>query len=90
LPDPYNNIALLDVRAGKYELACRALRTALRNDPQHAVARANLAEVYLLLAEQTLRLAVAQSPADRGLQHRLEAVRALAGTPAAAHATAAR
>lgn len=90
LPDPYNNIALLEVRAGHYELALQALRTALRNDPQHVVARANLAEVYLLLAEQALREASVQSPADHGLQRRLEAVRALVATPTAPGATPAR
>lgn len=77
LPDPYNNIALLQVRAGRLEQARQALETALRNDPSHRTARANLGEVHLMLAAQAWALAAAGGPVDASLLRRLEAVRAL-------------
>lgn len=84
LPDPYNNIALLQVRAGRLELARQALETALRNDPAHLLARRNLGEVHLMLAVQAWELATASGPVDVALLRRLEEVRAvLAAAPAA-------
>lgn len=85
LPDPYNNIALLQARAGRLEAARLALESALRNDPGHRTARMNLGEVHLMLAAQAWELALANAPVDVRLLRRLEAVRALlAATPSAA------
>ncbi|MDP2007722.1 MAG: tetratricopeptide repeat protein [Rubrivivax sp.] len=84
LPDPYNNIALLHVRAGRLEMARQALDAALRNDPNHRTARSNLGELYLMLAAQAWELASATGPVDVALLRRLEGVRALlAAAPAA-------
>jgi tetratricopeptide (TPR) repeat protein len=77
LPDPYNNIALLEVRRGHLELARQALESALRNDPGHRIARANLGQVHLMLAVQAWELAAAGSPLDAALQRQLEGARAL-------------
>lgn len=63
LPEPYNNIAALQARAGQWELARQALETALRNDPAHAVARENLGDVHLQLALQAWRAARLPQPA---------------------------
>lgn len=82
LPDPYNNIALLQVRAGRLDAARQALETALRNDPSHRTARANLGHVYLMLAVQAWEQAAAGGPLDLRLQKTLEAARALLATPA--------
>ncbi len=82
LPDPYNNMALLHARAGRLELARQALETALRNDPGHATARANLGQVYLMLAVRAWEGAVAAAPMDQPLQHKLAAARALLAAPA--------
>lgn len=78
LPEPYNNIALLHVRAGRLEPARLALEAALRNDPAHALARRNLGDVYLLLALQAWEAAAEALPADRALQQRLTLARELA------------
>jgi Flp pilus assembly protein TadD len=78
LPDPYNNIALLQARAGQLEPARQALETALRNDPGHRRARINLGQVHLLLAVQAWDAAAATGALDLPLQRKLEAVRALA------------
>jgi len=77
LPDPYNNIALLHARAGRLDAARVALETALRNDPAHVAARANLGEVYLRLALQAWETLAAATPGDPALQRRLKLAREL-------------
>ncbi len=79
LPDPWNNIALLHVRAGRIELARQALENALRNDPAHRTARANLGLVHLMLAREAFEMLVAGGPVDAVVARRLEAVRQLLG-----------
>jgi len=77
LPEPYNNIALLQARAGRLEQARLALETALRNDPGHRAARANLGEVHLMLALQAWEQVAASGPPDPRLMQKLVAARAL-------------
>ena len=86
LPDPYNNIAVLQVRAGRPDLALQALQAALRNDPGHRRARANLGQVHLMLAVQAWEQSAAIGPLETPTQRLLEGVRALlqAGSPVAA------
>jgi Tfp pilus assembly protein PilF len=84
LPDPLNNIALLQVRAGQLDSALVALQAALRNDPTHRTARANLGQVYLMLAVQAWTQLAGSGPLDPPLQRRLEAARALLSSPAPA------
>ena len=81
LPEPLNNIALLQARAGRLDAARSALESALRNDPGHRAARANLAEVHLMLAVAAWEQLGQAAPLEPRLQRRLEAVRALL-TPA--------
>ena len=80
LPEPFNNLALLHVRAGRLELARQSLETALRNDPSHRAARANLGEVYLMLAVQAWQQAGSTGPMDPRLLRKLDAARALLAT----------
>ena len=77
LPDPYNNLALLHARAQRLDEARVALETALRNDPGHRTARANLAQVYLLLAARALETLASQGAMEPQQQRQLDAVRAL-------------
>jgi len=77
LPDPMNNIALLQARAGQLEPARQSLETALRNDPAHRAARVNLGQVHLMLAAQAWSQAAAAMPGDSALQSKLQSVRAL-------------
>ena len=77
LPEPFNNLALLHVRAGHLELARQALESALRIDPGHRAARANLGEVYLMLAVQAWQIAGSNGPLDPRLMRKLEAARGL-------------
>jgi Tfp pilus assembly protein PilF len=77
LPEPYNNIALLHARAGRWDAARVALEAALRNDPGHRVARENLGDVHLQLAVQAWDTA-ASGAAGPALQHKLKLGRELA------------
>ena len=77
LPEPYNNIALLHARAGRYEAARQALETALRNDPGYRPARLNLGDVLLRLALQAWETAAAVAPPDAALQRKLQLAREL-------------
>jgi Flp pilus assembly protein TadD len=77
LPEPQNNIALLHARNGRLEAARVALESALRNDPGHRAARANLAEVHLMLAVAAWEQLGQAAPLEPRLARRLEAVRAL-------------
>ena len=82
LPDPMNNIALLQARAGQLEAARQSLETALRNDPAHRAARVNLGQVHLMLAAQAWLQAAAATPGDSALLQKLQDVRALLAAPA--------
>jgi Flp pilus assembly protein TadD len=77
LPEPYNNIALLHARAGRWDAARVALEAALRNHPGHRVARENLGDVHLQLALQAWD-AAAGGTAGPALQHKLKVGRELA------------
>lgn len=81
LPDPLNNIGLLQARAGLMEAARQSLLEALRADPEHRAARANLGLVYLMLAVQAWEVAAAATVPDATLLRRLEGARALLALP---------
>lgn len=89
LPDPWNNIALLHARAGRLEQAREALLNALRNDPAHRAARANLGQIYQALAIEAWARAAADSPMDMAVQSRLAAARAVLAPSTAAPGLAA-
>jgi Flp pilus assembly protein TadD len=82
LPDPHNNMALLHARAGRLESARQSLETALRNDPSHRAARANLGHVHLMLAVQAWEVAAGSGPIDTALQRKLDVARSLLISPA--------
>ncbi len=81
LPEPYTNIAVLDARAGRLELAPQALQTALRNDPSDRTARANLGQVDLMLAVQAWQAAATDGTPDPALLRKLDATRDLLNEP---------
>ncbi|HRK87136.1 MAG TPA: tetratricopeptide repeat protein [Alcaligenes faecalis] len=59
LPEPWNNLAAEYIAQDKLELALEALKMALTADPSYALARANMGEVQLMLANDTYRQAAA-------------------------------
>ena len=82
LADPYNNIAALEVRAGRPLLARAALESALRNDPGHVAARTNLGDVDLMLAIEAWQQAAKARPDDTTLQRKLLLARQILAAPA--------
>jgi Flp pilus assembly protein TadD len=84
LPDPFNNLAALHARAGRWEQARAALETALRNDPGHALARENLGDVYLQLALAAWRAASDAGRTDGLLRRKIRVAIELSTPPAPA------
>jgi Flp pilus assembly protein TadD len=84
LPDPFNNIGLLHARAGRPEAALAAVQQALRCDPSHRIARANLGQVHLMLAVKAWDDLARSGPLEAAVRRKLEAARALLTTVRAA------
>jgi len=78
LPEPYNNLAVLRAAQGRIDSARELLETALRHDPGYAVARENLGDVYIRLAQREFARAAATGHADEALQRKLRLTRDLA------------
>lgn len=93
LPEPYNNLAVLQAAQGDFEQARASLEAALRSRPGHVTALENLGDVHLELAARAWARA-AQAARDEGgtsrVAGRLARLRALqddrsvAGLPAPA------
>ena len=66
LPEPWNNLAALYAAQGRLDDARVALETALLVDPGYAAAKANLGDVYLMLAARAHRDAADQGVAGSG------------------------
>lgn len=98
LPEPYNNLAALHASRGELDLAHRALEDALRALPSYALARENLGDVQLRLAERSYQQAIDADATNRSAREKLALTRELiariapapAGTPAASTAPATR
>lgn len=85
LPDPYNNLAVIQASRGQLQSALQLLQTALRNDPKHRAALENLGDVHLALAVQawTASQALAKGD-DAALQRKLKLARELQALPPSA------
>ncbi|KND62050.1 TPR repeat [Candidatus Burkholderia verschuerenii] len=57
LPEPYNNLAALYAKKGRYENARNALETAVKANPGYALAYDNLGDLYLRLASESYKRA---------------------------------
>jgi tetratricopeptide (TPR) repeat protein len=53
LPEPWNNLAILQSQRGDLQAAANSLQMALRADPKYTAARANLGDVQLMMAKQS-------------------------------------
>jgi Flp pilus assembly protein TadD len=84
LPDPYNNLALLQARGGRLDEARLSLQHALLNDPHHHAARVNLGQIHLWLAAQAWEQAAGAPAADATLRRKLQALRTLLASEALA------
>jgi len=80
LPEPYNNLAVLLAAQGRIDSARGLLETALRHDPNYAVAHENLGDVFIRLAQREFERAGANGRTDESLQRKLSLTRDLATT----------
>jgi tetratricopeptide (TPR) repeat protein len=72
LPEAFNNLAAIYAMDGEYERARQTLLSAVANSPDYAVARSNLADLYVRLAVDAYRKAVELDPDDPVANARLE------------------
>lgn len=79
LPEPNNNLAVLQAAAGRLDEARALLETALRLAPEYRLARENLGDVYLRLAQRAYQRAAEGVVAEPRLQRKLAMARALDG-----------
>ena len=77
LPEPYNNLAVLQAAAGKIDAARELLETALRLDPGYRTAHENLGDVFARLAQRAYE-AAAGPHSEASLQGKLRMARELA------------
>ncbi|CAN7312901.1 tetratricopeptide repeat protein [Trinickia sp. LjRoot230] len=57
LPEPYNNLAALYAKHGRYEEARTALETAVKANPGYGLAYENLGDLYLRLSAEAYKRA---------------------------------
>lgn len=82
--EPYNNLAVLYARQGRYEAARVALQSALAAQPDNPVLRENLGDVYSALANQAYAQALTRNPENAALQQKTTLLTRLGNTPAPA------
>lgn len=75
LAEPWNNLALLYISQDSLDQARLALETAVMNNPRHAAALSNLADLRLLIALREYEQAAALG--DRAARDRANALRNL-------------
>ncbi|PLZ02710.1 hypothetical protein CY652_09260 [Burkholderia sp. WAC0059] len=71
LPEPYNNLAALYAKQGRYDDARVALETAVKANPSYGLAYENLGDLYLHLADASYRRAASLGQVGAGTRQRL-------------------
>lgn len=71
LPEPYNNLAALYAKQGRYTEARAALETAVKASPGYGLAYENLGDLYLRMADQAYRRAQTLGSASGTTNQRL-------------------
>ncbi len=77
IPEPYNNLAVIEAKLGQLEEAEELLHKALLINPEFALARKNLGDVYLALARECYEAAQPKLPRNSALKTRLDALKRL-------------
>ena len=77
LPEPYNNLAVLQAANGQIDRARSLLENALRLDPTYRTAHENLGDVFVRLAQRAYE-AASGPRSEPALQTKLRLVRELA------------
>jgi tetratricopeptide (TPR) repeat protein len=77
LAEPYNNIAVIYAARGEYERAREALESAIRANPDYAVAYENLGDVYARLAARAYEKSLGLDAGNRTVRAKLALAREL-------------
>jgi Flp pilus assembly protein TadD len=77
LPEPYNNLAVIDASQGQLERARTLLEAALAIRPDYATAHENLGDVHLQLSVDAYQRAARLQPGNRNLGNKLSLSREL-------------
>ena len=80
LPEPYNNLAVIEAAKGQLDRARSLLETALRLDPTYRTAHQNLGDVFVRLAQRAYEAAANSPSAEPALKSKLRLVRELAAS----------
>ncbi|WP_028216942.1 tetratricopeptide repeat protein [Paraburkholderia oxyphila] len=83
LPEPYNNLAALYAKHGRYEEARVALETATKANPSYSLAWENLGDLYLRMADASYRRASTLGHTSGATQQRLADIEKIVNPPAA-------
>jgi len=75
LPEPYNNLAVIQASLGQNEKARAALEMAIRINPSYATAHENLGDVYAKLASQAYSKALQIDGSNTAVKAKLAAIR---------------
>ena len=77
LPEPYNNLAVIDASRGQLQRARTLLETALAIRPDYVTALENLGDIYLQLSVDAYQRATKLQPGNRNLGNKLSLSREL-------------
>ncbi len=88
LPEPYNNLAVIQAASGDYDGAVETLKRALQTNSSYRTAYDNLTKIYGQLASQAYRQALSEDPVEPAEVVQLVLLGSLS-TPAAASRRAA-
>jgi len=77
LPEPYNNLAVIDASQGQLQRARTLLETALAIRPDYVTALENLGDIYLQLGVDAYQRAAKLQPSNRNLGNKLSLSREL-------------
>jgi tetratricopeptide (TPR) repeat protein len=81
LPEPYNNLAALYAKHGRYTEAREALETATKANPNYGLAYENLGDLYLRLAASAYQRAQSLGQASGTTQQRLADIQKIVSPP---------
>jgi Tfp pilus assembly protein PilF len=77
LPEPYNNLAVIQASQGQLDRARTLLETALAIRPDYATAHENVGDIYLQMSLDAYQRAAKLQPSNRNLGNKLTLTREL-------------
>ena len=86
LPEPYNNLAALYAKHGRYAEARAALETATKVNPGYGLAYENLGDLYLRMANEAYRRAQSLGKANATTTQRIADIQKIVSPPKTAKA----